>query len=604
MEKTTRVIYSGSQETIVVGVDEPLRLDIEMKKVVYGSKEAIVRCRDEDAETEDAASRSQETIVRQGDAPFDPNALDINVEELGRKRPECFSSAFQEFSFCFSVIISMVMCEFFVGGATIIIPPLSTTLNIPPTAQTWVSSVITLAAGATLLPFGRLADMYGGYIVFNAGVVWFAVWSIAAGFSRNYVIFIICRAMQGVGASAQLPTGIMLLGRLYRPGPRKNFIFSMYGTIAPLGFYSGLVLGGVSIEKLTWSWFFWIGGAMSTIALTAALFAIPKDWKAARALGIKMDWWGLVTISPGLVFLIFAITQSSGAPQGWGTPYIIVTMVLGVILLAAGTYVEKNVSKDPFLPAEVFKPKYIKVTLVCLFMAYGAYGVFLYYTNFYIALVLEIPSLTHALWYTPWGISGSLFAATSGFVLHLIPGRILLIVSSASAIGAGLFFALIPDTPNYWANILPAMVVETAFVNILYTTTNVFITTSLPHRHQGLAGALINCSLYLGMCTFQGVTVVAVEANAHKGLKESYKVAFWIVAGIGAVVLVLFSCMDIKSAKSELTADEKRARRALEEEAEEEAQEQDDDLEERLYRMNIAEDAGSLRKANKVVQEV
>lgn len=184
--------------------------------------------------------------------------------------------------------------------------------------------------------------------------------------------------------------------------------------------------------------------------------------------------------------------------------------------------------------------------------------------RFSIELVIGISPLQTAIWYTPWAISGFLFAATSGFILHLVPGRILLVFSGAAALAAALLFALMPETPNYWAHVLPAMVAETAFVDILYTTGNVFITTHLPRRHQGLAGALINCTLYLGMCSFLGVADVAVAATSHKGLRESYKVAFWFIVGVAAVTMICFGFVDIGSAKCELTADEKKARGELE----------------------------------------
>lgn len=108
------------------------------------------------------------------------------------------------------------------------------------------------------------------------------------------------------------------------------------------------------------------------------------------------------------------------------------------------------------------------------------------------------------------------------------------------------------------------MVLQTAFVDVIYTTSNVFITTRLPARHQGLAGALINATLYVGICTFLGVADVAVGATGHLGTAASYKVAFWIVVGVSAVVMVLFAFVDIGSARSELTADEKRARSRME----------------------------------------
>lgn len=224
--------------------------------------------------------------------------------------------------------------------------------------------------------------MHGGYAVFNAGMFWFSAWSIAAGFTTTTVPFILCRAMQGLGASAFLPTGIMLLGKVYRPGPRKNFVFGMYGAIAPAGFFFGMVFGGIAVERLSWRWFFWLGGILNFVATGLSVVSIPRDREAARAAGARMDWWGLGTVCPGLVLFVFAITQSSGAPQGWATPYIVVSVVLGVLFLVAGWYVETRVSPDPFIPVEIFRPEYMKAMLLALFLAYGSFGIFLYYSNF------------------------------------------------------------------------------------------------------------------------------------------------------------------------------------------------------------------------------
>jgi MFS family permease len=54
----------------------------------------------------------------------------------------------------------------------------------------------------------------------------------------------LCRAIQGFGPAAYLPASFMLLGSTYRPGPRKNIVFSIYGAAAPLGFYVGIFFAG------------------------------------------------------------------------------------------------------------------------------------------------------------------------------------------------------------------------------------------------------------------------------------------------------------------------------------------------------------------------
>lgn len=253
-------------------------------------------------------------------------------------------------------------------------------LDIPTASQVWPSSVFSLVAGAFLLPLGRVADIYGGYFVFIAGLAWFFIWNVIGGFSQNYQMLIATRALQGLGPAAYLPAGIMVLGKIYRPGPRKNLIFSLYGAFAPLGFFLGIIMGGVTGEYLSWRWYFWVGSIIVGMVCVGAVFSVPREKYQEK--GVKMDYWGVAVIVPALVLIVFAVTDGAHAPSGWGTNYIIVTFVIGVVLLGVSFGVEGWVSSQPLLPASLFKPKYMKTLVVSLSFSYGTFGIFIYYASF------------------------------------------------------------------------------------------------------------------------------------------------------------------------------------------------------------------------------
>ena len=107
--------------------------------------------------------------------------------------------------------------------------------------------------------------------------------------------------------------------------------------------------------------------------------------------------------------------------------------------------------------------------------------------------------------------------------------------SSVGYVVCVLMFAIMPETPDYWAYIFPAMIAATVRVDIMYSVSNIFITTSVPRRRQGLAGALINCLVFLVISVFLGLVDIAVTATAHPGQKESYKVACWFAVGCAGV---------------------------------------------------------------------
>ncbi|KNG48603.1 MFS general substrate transporter [Stemphylium lycopersici] len=503
--------------------------------------------------------KAEEGLSSQHRVSYTPS----DIERLGRERPPSFRSLPHELGFCFALLGSMFVAEYMISGFNILLPDLSAELNIPSNAQTWPASVFSLVTGAFLLPFGRLADIFGGYLIFNIGLGWFLIWSIIAGFSQNYIMLIVCRALQGFGPAAFLPAGIMLLGSIYRPGPRKNLVFSLYGAFAPVGFFTGIFFAGVAAQFITWGWFFWIGSIILAIVGVAAYFCIPnprneKEKAKEQGKSVKMDWWGTATVVPGLVLVVFALTDGSHAPQGWATPYIPVTFVIGWLFLGAFIYIEGRVAEQPLLPGDMFSVKGMKPLAVALFFQYGTFGIFIFYASFYIEQVVGASPLLTAAWFTPMCIGGLILATIGGLILHLLPGRILLLVSGTAYILSTLLFAIVPAEFNYWAYIFPAMICATLGIDITYNVSNIFITTSLPKARQGLAGSFMNSLLFLGIAVYLSFADLAVSETEERGKRQSYKVAFWLATALaGAGLIIMFLGVKIGKAKSDLTIEER-----------------------------------------------
>ncbi|PHH67705.1 hypothetical protein CDD80_591 [Ophiocordyceps camponoti-rufipedis] len=416
------------------------RILSEIPDLSYMLRQSMDRIRNEKGQLHTRSSGQGIETETVGEADGDVEGrctTDFDFKRLGWQRPPEFKNAWVEACFVLSSVGALAMADFIVDGFQVLLPALIDPLSIPPGAQIWPSSVVTMVAGSCLFPLGRLTDMYGGYLIFNGGLTWFTLWTLAAGFATNFIFLVFCRAMQGLGMAAFLPAGIALLGRFYRPGPRKNLVFALYGAACPVGFFSGVLTAGFSQEVLgQWRWFFWVGGMQ---------------------------------------------------------------------------------------------------------------------------MVLKVSSLTTALWYAPWAVSGLIFSTLGGLVLDRIPASWLLIPSSISAIMAVLLFAVMPSEPSYWLWIFPAMIFEAASADILWTVSNVFLTTSLPRHHQGLAGAIISLTLFVGDALFLAVGDVVEEsmAGAGSGAETQYKAVFWVAVVIGLAALGTNFFIRIPEASAELTVDER-----------------------------------------------
>ena len=132
------------------------------------------------------------------------------------------------------------------SGFTDILPGLAQASIVAESSSIQPASMFSLAVASTTLVLGRLADMYGGRRVYISGLIWLAIWSVFIDFIHNKVMLNLSRAFQGIGASAILPSGLMSTGIIYRPGKRKNVVFSIYGASAPFGFFLGILVGGIA----------------------------------------------------------------------------------------------------------------------------------------------------------------------------------------------------------------------------------------------------------------------------------------------------------------------------------------------------------------------
>ena len=445
------------------------------------------------------------------------------------------------------------------SGFNVILPTLIKDLDIPAAAAVWPSGAFALVTSAFLLPFGRLSDMYGGYPVFMIGLAWFCIWCIIAGFSINPLMLDLCRALAGLGPAAFLPSGVSLMGSIYRPGPRKNMVFSLYGGSAPLGFFFGVFISGLTGQFLRFGWYFWIGALLIFTTVVAAIFTVPSDIEAHRKMRVEMDWWGSVLIVSGLILVVFAVTDASGAPSQWRTPYIYVLLIIGSAILGIAIYVEGWIAKAPLIPPDLFKVQYITPLFVGLLFSYGNLGIFLYYATLYLQNVLGASPLLVSAWFVPMCAGGVVISVLGGYVLHLVPGTILICVAGVGWIITSVLFAVAPVGANYWAYIFPSMVCATIGIDVMFNVANIFITTNISSKRQGLAGALINSLLYLGIAFLLGFADVVQTQTASQGLRKSYQAVFWYQTACSIVCLVVMvGFVRIRKAESDLTFDEKQ----------------------------------------------
>ncbi|HMD47028.1 MAG TPA: DHA2 family efflux MFS transporter permease subunit, partial [Acidimicrobiales bacterium] len=237
-----------------------------------------------------------------------------------------------------------------------------------------ISFVVSLAV---FIPAsGWLGDRFGTKRVLLAAIAIFTLASALCGLAQSLPQLVVFRALQGVGGGLLMPVGMAVLWRAYPPAERIAVARLVMLPIA-IGPALGPVLGGVLTTFLSWRWVFFVNLPIGIFTLVFGLVYLRehKEPEAGR-----FDLPGFVLAGVGFGCLMYAI--SAGASKGWGSPGIVLTGVLGVVMISALIVVELRV-RQPMLDLRLMKNRLFRTTTIVSFVSAGAFFGILYLVALY-----------------------------------------------------------------------------------------------------------------------------------------------------------------------------------------------------------------------------
>src|SRR3954453_11464559 len=195
------------------------------------------------------------------------------------------------------------------------LPSIGKDLNFSQDNLAWVVNAYVLTFGGFLLLGGRMADLLGRRRVFMAGLVVFALASLAGGLANTSGQLIAARAVQGLGAAILSPAALSIVTTTFKDGAERNKALGIWGAVAGSGGAAGVLLGGVLTDGLGWEWVLWVNVpiGIAAAAIPPTLIAETRDENEVR----HFDVAGAVTITLGLSALVFALLDAEST--GWGS---------------------------------------------------------------------------------------------------------------------------------------------------------------------------------------------------------------------------------------------------------------------------------------------
>ena len=251
------------------------------------------------------------------------------------------------------------------------IDSLSREMNASVSTTQWVISAYVLALAMVIPVSGWAMERFGAKQTWMSALALFMVGSILSSLAWNIEALIAFRVLQGIGGGLMLP---VLQTLLVNAAGTRNLgrMMSLVSLPALLGPILGPVLGGLILSQLSWHWIFWVNIPFCVAGLVMAWRGLAPT---APKKGSYLDARGLALLSPGLVAMIYGLSQA-GSHGGFDNSAVLLPVAVGAALLAGFVFHALRTRRPPLLDLRLFAVRSFTASNVLLFLSglsvYGA----------------------------------------------------------------------------------------------------------------------------------------------------------------------------------------------------------------------------------------
>ncbi|MDO4177077.1 MAG: MFS transporter, partial [Bacillota bacterium] len=233
----------------------------------------------------------------------------------------------------------------------------------------WMITIFTLCYAAIIPVSGKLADRMGRKIVFIFSILLFGVGSVICGVSGNFILFLVGRAVQAIGAGGIMPIATAEFGTSF-PEEKRGMALGMVGGVYGIANVLGATFGSAVLDifgQTEWQWIFLINIPLCALIIIGGFAFIPNH-KSEQV--YRIDKIGTLLMTVIILSLLYGLKNidffdflaSLTHRDVW--PFLL----FGAILIPAFVFVEKK-AEDPIFHIEYMKNSQIMVTLGCGLLA-------------------------------------------------------------------------------------------------------------------------------------------------------------------------------------------------------------------------------------------
>jgi len=419
------------------------------------------------------------------------------------------------------VLVLVALAQFMVVlDATIVnvaLPSIQRGLHFSSESLQWVVNAYTLAFGGFLLLGGRAADLFGRKRLFLAGIALFSAASLLNGLAGSAAMLVIGRALQGLGGALVAPAALSIITTTFADGRERTRALGVWSAVAVGGGAVGLLLGGILTDLVAWQWVFFVNVPVGAVAFLLSLRYVPES-RATTGVS-RIDVWGAVTVTAGLLVAVYAIVNAQTA--GWVSAQTAGLGAVAVALLAAFVAIEAR-HPHPLIRLGILRVRSLAgADSAMLVVASGMFGMF-FFASLYVQDVLGYSPLRAGLAFLPVTAGIITGAGLSQRLIRSVGVRAVGVSGMTLAAAGLVVLSRIPVAGSYATDLLPGLLMMAVGMGLTFVPITLIATTNVDQRDAGLASGLLNTAQQVG-----GALGLAILATLSAGRTGN------VLAGLG-----------------------------------------------------------------------
>jgi EmrB/QacA subfamily drug resistance transporter len=414
---------------------------------------------------------------------------------------------------------------------SVAIPEVEADLDTSLSKAQWVINGYALVFGVLIVTGGRLADLYGRKRMFLLGATIFATFSLLCGLAPDVATLIAARGLMGVGGALMWPA---VLGMTYAilPDDKAGLAGGLILGVAGLGNAAGPLIGGLLTEALSWRWVFFLNLPVAAFAMLVTWRVVPEE--RVDAADRRMDYRGIGVLSLGVVAVLVALDE--GPSDGFGQPWIVGLLLVGLVALASFLFVERTQGAHALVPRDVLQNRlFARSCLVVLLMSAIFFSALLYLPQI-MQKDLGFSALGSGVGLLPMMLVFALTSFVAGSLYDRLGARTVVSTGAGFLALGMLLLAVLQDDDGY-GTLVPGMVVLGLGVGLFYSSITTTAVTALDPERSSLAGGIVYMCQIAGGAVGLGInTAIVVSAST---LDHGTRNAFLLDAMLALLGLVI-----------------------------------------------------------------